>query len=67
MYRNHSEVENFVTINFMRIHELTACTLFSRAAINDYLLLFPRAFYNDPQISGTLPTEFGHLSALNTL
>ena len=33
-------------------------------AISDYLLTFPRFFRSAALISGTLPTEFGLLSAL---
>ena len=34
-----------------------------QAAINDYLLIFARNIYNDPTISGTLPTELGQLAS----
>ena len=68
----YSETDKvFVTIKF---HSVTASSSWTndiyiiciivQAAINDCLLMFPRSFFSDPQISGTLPTQLGQLSAL---
>ena len=49
--------------------ELKACTLFAScySSYNWLHLMIPRYIHNDPQISGTLPTQLGQLSALQQL
>ena len=61
-----NQFENVVTINFSW---WAACKLVAacyRWLLNT-LLMFPRAIYSDLKISGSLPTELGQLSALETL
>ena len=49
----------------MNLQHVHLCIIL-QAAINNYLSMFPRYIYNN-QLSGTLPTELGKLSALTEM